>query len=82
MHRTTIAIEGHLENRLKKLALKERRSFKELVNDLLKRSLKSYQEDAAKHTAFSWHTSAAVAAEFFDPSNRSSYVDAISKKIS
>lgn len=81
MHRTTIPLEGPVERELRKLAAQERRSFKELVNELIKKGLKSYRESRMKKVEFQWHTAQGKPRPFFDPSDRSTYLDIISKKI-
>jgi hypothetical protein len=81
MHRTTIPLEGPVERELRRLAAQEKRSFKELVNDLLRRGLKAYRERKGSKVKFQWHTSKGVPAPWFDPSDRSTYLDVISRKI-
>lgn len=80
MHRTTIPLEGLVERELRKLAAQERRSFKEIVNDLLKKALKSYQSTKTKKVVFEWHTVDSKPAPGFDPADRSTYFDIISGK--
>ncbi len=81
MHRTTITLETVLERKLRGLAARERKSFKELVNDLLKRGLKNYQVTKSKKPSFHWNTSDAEPHPAFDPADRSTYLDIISKGI-
>lgn len=81
MNRTTISLEKKLERTLKKIALKERRSFKDVINSLLNLALKNYSENQEKNSELNWHVSSAKAEDFFDASNRSSYMDLISKTI-
>jgi hypothetical protein len=81
MHRTTIPLEGPVERELRRIAAEERRSFKELVNDLLKKGLQAYRTRKSAGAAFQWHTSDAVPNPSFDPSDRATFFDLISKKI-
>lgn len=81
MHRTTIPLEGPVERELRRLALHEQRSFKELVNELLKRALKSYSSTKTQKNNFQWHTMKGQPAVFFDPADRSTYLDLISKQV-
>lgn len=81
MHRTTISLEQKLERTLKKIALKERKSFKDVVNFLLNIAIKNYTSKNTPPTEINWHVSNAKAETNFDPSDRSSYMDLISKKL-
>lgn len=81
MHRTTIPLEKPIEKELRRLAAKERRSFKEIVNDLIRRGLKVYKAESPQNVVFQWHTSKGVPVPGFDPSDRSTYFDAISRKM-
>lgn len=81
MHRTTIPLEGPVERELRRLAAHERRSFKELVNELIKRGLRAYQSGSSKKIEFQWHTAAGKPVSGFDPSDRSTYLDAIARKV-
>ena len=80
MHRTTIPLEGPVERALRQLAAKERRSFKEIINDLLKRGLKAYASGRSKKVVFKWNTALGTPMPGFDPSDRSTYLDLISRK--
>lgn len=75
MHRTTISLDRPVEKELRQLAAKERRSFKELVNDLLRRGLKTYRGESPARGRFSWHTAAGAAQPFFNPADRQSYAE-------
>lgn len=79
MHRTTITLEGTIERELRKLAASEKRSFTELVNDLLKKGLQIYRKIRRPSTALKWHTAGGVPQLGFDPSNRSTYLDSLSR---
>lgn len=81
MHRTTIPLEGPIERELRRLAAEEKRSFKELVNDLIRRGLKSYQGLARSNTKLEWHTAEGEPAAGFNPSDRSTYLNTISRKV-
>ncbi len=80
MHRTTIALEGPIERAIRQLAMKERRSFKELINLLLKKALQGYRTEPKQATEFEWHTSDAKPVPGFDPSDRNTYLDLISRR--
>ena len=83
MHRTTLILEGPVESQLRELAAKEKRSFKDLVNDLLKKGLQVYKESKfVGASRWQWNTATASPKAMFDPSSRASYLDFISKKIS
>ena len=82
MHRTTIPLEGLVERDLRRISTQEKRSFKDLVNDLLKRGIRDYKSaKASRKLAFEWHTSDAKPNPAFDPSDRSTYLDVISRKV-
>lgn len=81
MHRTTISLEGPVERELRRLAARERRSFKELVNDLLKKGLQAYKTKKKQKVTFQWHTGDSPIRPGFDPADRSTYWDFISRKI-
>lgn len=80
MHRTTIPLEGPVERELRRLAASQRRSFKELVNDLLKRGLQAYRSQGKQKTTFEWRTAAGTPRPGFDPSDRSTYEHVLSRK--
>ncbi|MBI2336334.1 MAG: hypothetical protein HYU97_06195 [Deltaproteobacteria bacterium] len=79
MHRTTIPLETKVEKELRLLSLQEKRSFKELVNELLREGLQSYRIRNKKKVEFHWNSSKAEPVAHFDPSDRSTYFDLISK---
>lgn len=81
MHRTTISLEGPVEQELRRLAAKEKRSFTELVNELLKKGLKIYKNMLQPPQKFQWNTAQAKPNEGFDPANRSTYLDIISSNL-
>jgi len=81
MHRTTIPLEGPIERELRRIAAAEKRSFKELVNDLIRRGLKSYQSMVGAKAKLVWHTAPGEPAGGFDPSDRSTYLNTISRKL-
>lgn len=81
MHRTTIALEGPVEEELRKLAAKEKRSFTELVNELLKKGLRFYKDIKEPLKELQWNTSPAAPREGFDPADRSTYLDLLSRKL-
>ena len=81
MHRTTIALEGPVERELRHLAAKEKRSFKEIVNDLIRKGLQAYRKEKSKKVEFIWHTGDSEIMPGFDPADRSTYFDLISRKI-
>lgn len=81
MHRTTVSLEGHVEQQLRKLAAQERRSFTELVNDLIKQGFLAYQSKKTVKHEFKWHVSKGKPRPFFNPADRSTYMDLISRKI-
>ena len=78
MHRTTIALEGPVERELRRLAAKEKRSFQELVNDLVKKGLALGRRPSKAE--FHWHTADGQPISGFDPADRSTYWDSISRK--
>ena len=79
MHRTTIAIASPIERAIRRIAASERRSFKELINHLLRQALKTYRTGRKKPSEFKWIVSHAKPVPGFDPSNRSTYLDIISR---
>lgn len=81
MHRTTIPLEAPVESELRRLAAQERRSFKELVNDLLRRGLQAYRSVSKPKHPFEWHTAKGEPVSGFDVSDRSTYMDVISKRV-
>lgn len=81
MHRTTLTLEGPVDRELRRLAAKERRGFSELVNELLKKGLGIYKGIGKRSQNLQWQTASASPREGFDPSNRSTYFDVISKNI-
>lgn len=81
MHRTTISLEGSVEQELRRLAAKEKRSFTELVNELLKKGLNIYKNLRRPPQELQWNTTQAKPNEGFDPADRSTYLDIISRKL-
>ena len=82
MHRTTISLESAVERQLKKLATEERRTVSELSNVLIKKGLLVYQEPAKKsRVKLRWHTAKGKAISGIDISDRSTYMDIISRKL-
>lgn len=79
MHRTTITLEAPVEKELRRLAASEKRSFTELVNDLLKKGLRFYREIRKPSAVLQWHAAEGVPQPGFDPANRSTYLDALSR---
>ncbi len=80
MHRTTLALDSSLERQLRLISHRERRSLKDLINDLLHRALKAYSAPKKKTIEFTWHVSHGKPVPGFDPSDRSTYLDLISRK--
>lgn len=81
MHRTTITLERPVEEELRKLVAKEKRSFTELVNELLKKGLRFYKDIKEPLKELQWNTSPARPHEGFDPADRSTYLDILSRKL-
>lgn len=81
MHRTTITLERPVEEELRKLVAKEKRSFTELVNELLKKGLRFYKDIKEPLKELQWNTSSARPNEGFDPADRSTYLDILSRKL-
>ena len=81
MHRTTITFEAPVERELRRLAAHEKRTFSEIVNDFCKKAIKSYKTLLTKKPVpLEWNTSDAKPVPGFDPSDRSTYFDLISRK--
>ncbi len=73
MHRTTIQLEAALERELRQLAHEQRRSLKEVMNDLLRRGLAALKTRTAKRT-LEWHTASGKPVAGFDPADRETYL--------
>lgn len=82
MHRTTIPLENLVARELRRLAASERRSFRELVNDLLKRGLEAYRTAKNKRVEFQWHAGDGRLNPGIDIADRSTYLEIISRKVS
>lgn len=81
MHRTTIPLDSSIEREVRKLAQSERRSFKELVNDLLKRGLAIYKIGKEGKNEFHWQIANPKSKALFDPADRDSYWPEINRKL-
>ena len=75
MHRTTVQLESGLEMQLRKLANQQRRSLKDVINDLLRRGLEVSRGPKKGSRPLQWHTAAAQPAPGFDPADRTTYLD-------
>ena len=81
MHRTTISLEGPVERELKKLAHKEMKSLSEVLNELVRKGLASTVIAGQKKPSFIWTVSDATPSPDFDPSDRSTYLESINRRI-
>lgn len=73
MHRTTIQLEGALERELRRLAHEQRRSLKEVMNDLLRRGLAALKIRSSTQK-LEWHVASGKPSVGFDPADRETYL--------
>lgn len=73
MYRTTISLESPLEKTVRGLASRNGMAFSQLINELIKRGLKSLKEEKPVKKKFKWNVSHARPVVDFDPSDRESY---------
>ncbi|MBI2344156.1 MAG: hypothetical protein HYV02_07495 [Deltaproteobacteria bacterium] len=78
MSRTTIHLPDALQTELKILAHEQRCSFKDLVNDVIRKGL-TVMKGKKIRASLQWHTASAKPSPAFDPSDRETYLDLLDR---